>query len=42
MENAEQTQADGAVETRDLKIAGMGCDNCARKLERAFRATDGV
>jgi Cu+-exporting ATPase len=41
-ENAEQTQADRAVETRDLKIAGMGCDNCARKLERAFRATDGV
>jgi P-type Cu+ transporter len=33
----------GAVlETRELTIAGMGCDNCARKLERALRAKEGV
>ena len=25
-----------------LTIAGMGCDNCARKLDRALRAKDGV
>jgi len=42
MDNAERAQSEGAVETRDLVIAGMGCDNCVRKLERALRATDGV
>ena len=30
------------LETRELVIAGMGCDNCARKLDRALRAKDGV
>jgi len=30
------------VETRELTIAGMGCDNCVRKLERALRAREGV
>jgi copper chaperone CopZ len=31
-----------ALETRDITIAGMGCDNCVRKLEKALRAKDGV
>jgi copper chaperone CopZ len=31
-----------ALETREIKIAGMGCENCVHKLERALRATDGV
>ena len=31
-----------ALETREIKIAGMGCDNCVRKLEKALRAKDGV
>ena len=31
-----------ASETREIKIAGMGCENCVRKLERALRATEGV
>jgi Cu+-exporting ATPase len=30
------------LETRELAVAGMGCDNCAQKLERAFRAQEGV
>ena len=30
------------LETREMKIVGMGCDNCVSKLESAFRATDGV
>jgi Cu+-exporting ATPase len=42
MDKSENTPASGALETRELTIAGMGCDNCARKLDRALRATDGV
>ena len=42
MDKAENMPSAGLLETRDLTIAGMGCDNCARKLDRAFRATDGV
>jgi Cu+-exporting ATPase len=42
MDKTENTQSAGALETRDLTIAGMGCDNCARKLDRALRAKDGV
>ncbi|HWT77502.1 MAG TPA: heavy metal-associated domain-containing protein, partial [Candidatus Methylomirabilis sp.] len=30
------------LETREITIAGMGCDNCVRKLERALSARDGV
>ena len=42
MEQIERTEAAPALETRELTIAGMGCDNCVRKLERALRAQDGV
>jgi copper chaperone CopZ len=42
MDKAENTPIGGALETRELTIAGMGCDNCARKLDRALRAKDGV
>jgi len=42
MDKAENTPTGGALETRELTIAGMGCDNCARKLDRALRAKDGV
>ncbi|MGD0259939.1 MAG: heavy metal-associated domain-containing protein [Verrucomicrobiota bacterium] len=42
MDKAEKTQSEKVLETRDLVIAGMGCDNCVRKLERALRAKDGV
>jgi copper chaperone CopZ len=42
MDNAHNTHSEESLETRDLVIAGMGCDNCVRKLERALRAKDGV
>ena len=42
MDKAAKTEKEGVLETRDLVIAGMGCDNCARKLDRALRAKDGV
>lgn len=42
MDQSEQVQAAEALETREIKIAGMGCDNCVRKLERALRGKDGV
>ena len=42
MENVESVKTEGAIETRELTIAGMGCDNCVKKLERALRARDGI
>jgi copper chaperone CopZ len=42
MDNNENADGPEVLETRDLVIAGMGCDNCARKLDRALRAKDGV
>ena len=42
MDQVEHVQGIEALETREITIAGMGCDNCVRKLERALRAKDGV
>jgi len=42
MDEVQTTPAAEALETREIKIAGMGCENCVRKLERALRAKDGV
>jgi Cu+-exporting ATPase len=42
MDNTQNAQSEETLETRDLVIAGMGCDNCVRKLERALRAKEGV
>ena len=42
MDQVQPVPAAEALETREIKIAGMGCENCVRKLERALRATDGV
>ena len=42
MDQVEQVQGAEALETREIKIAGMGCENCVRKLERALRAKEGV
>ena len=39
---SEPAQTGATLETRELTIAGMGCDNCVRKLERALRAKEGV
>ena len=42
MDQAQPVHGAEALETREIKIAGMGCDNCVRKLEKALRAKDGV
>ncbi len=42
MDRTEISRAPEAVITRAIAIAGMGCDNCVRKLERALRAKEGV
>ena len=42
MDQIEQVQGPEALETREITIAGMGCDNCVRKLEKALRAKEGV
>jgi copper chaperone CopZ len=42
MDQVEPVQGTEALETREIAIAGMGCDNCVRKLERALRDKDGV
>lgn len=42
MDGNENPQSAPVIETRELTVAGMGCDNCVRKLERAFRAQEGV
>ncbi len=42
MDQVQPVQGSEVLETREIKIAGMGCENCVRKLERALRAKDGV
>jgi copper chaperone CopZ len=42
MDQTEQVKAAETLETLEIKVAGMGCENCVRKLERALRGSDGV
>ncbi len=42
MRKAEEMQREEVLETRDIGIIGMTCDNCARKVEKALRGTPGV
>jgi Cu+-exporting ATPase len=42
MDEVETKLGAEALETREIKIAGMGCDNCVRKLEKALRGKEGV
>ena len=42
MDEVETKLGAEALETREIRIAGMGCDNCVRKLEKALRAKEGV
>jgi copper chaperone CopZ len=42
MDQVQPVSGTEALETREIKVAGMGCENCVRKLERALRAKDGV
>lgn len=38
----EQRSQREESETRDIGIAGMTCDNCVRRVDRALRAVAGV
>ncbi len=42
MDSTETSPPQEPLVTRAIAIAGMGCDNCVRKLERALRAKEGV
>ncbi len=42
MENAQNRAREEVLETRDIGIAGMTCDNCVRKVEKTLRSRDGV
>ena len=42
MDPLHSVESTETLETREIKIAGMGCENCVRKLERALRAKEGV
>jgi len=38
----DEVQREEVFETRDIGIAGMTCDNCARRVEKALRGQPGV
>ncbi len=42
MDASEIVKNGEVLETREIAVAGMGCDNCARKLERALLTKAGV
>jgi copper chaperone CopZ len=42
MMNAEEKPAQDAIETRDIGIAGMTCDKCVARVEKALRSVAGV
>ncbi len=42
MAGNENVQHKEVLETRDIGIAGMTCDNCVRKAEKALRGNPGV
>ncbi len=42
MQNTEKIHREAVLETRDIGIRGMTCDNCVRKVEKALRGKPGV
>ncbi len=42
MDHAQDGMKEPVLETREIQIAGMACDNCVRKVEKALRSKDGV
>lgn len=42
MENTGSGRSDAALETREIGVAGMTCDHCARRVENALRGVPGV
>ena len=42
MNKRENIAGTSTLETHDIGIAGMTCDNCVRKVEKGLRSVDGV
>jgi P-type Cu+ transporter len=42
MQNEDRVQRGEVLETREIGIAGMTCENCVRRVERALRGNPGV
>ena len=42
METTDNVPKDEILETRQIGIAGMTCDNCVRRVEKALRGVSGV
>ncbi len=42
MQNTGKAQGEAVLETREIGIYGMTCDNCVRKVEKALRSNAGV
>jgi copper chaperone CopZ len=42
MNERENVSGTSPLETHDIGIAGMTCDNCVRKVESALRGVNGV
>ncbi len=42
MQKTHKVQHEEVLETRQIGITGMTCDNCVRKVERALRSQPGV
>ncbi|HWD91100.1 MAG TPA: heavy-metal-associated domain-containing protein [Verrucomicrobiae bacterium] len=42
MNERENVAGTSTMETQDIGIAGMTCDNCVRRVEKALRGVKGV
>lgn len=42
MNESENVQREEVLQTREIGIAGMTCDNCVRRVEKALRGVNGV
>jgi len=40
--NKHSLQREAVLQTREIGIAGMTCDNCVRRVEQALRGKPGV
>jgi copper chaperone CopZ len=42
MNERENVAGTSTLETHDIGISGMTCDNCVRRVEKALRSVNGV
>ena len=40
--SSDEKSGAGPLETREIKVIGMTCDHCARRVDKALRGVDGV